>query len=299
MEQSSSNGTNVAETSTIITLLNVTALVAIMLSMGMKVTFESLLSSARHWHLLVLGLIANYVIVPAVTVGLLLLFQSSPSVSVGFLILAVCPGAPFGPLITAIAKGNVPSAVALMMILAGLSAFLSPTVLSLLVSRLAPGSDLHINSIALVKTLLITQMLPLALGMVIHHAAPRLTSWTVKPVSVLANVLLLALVGLIVATQYESLAAIRFRGWMGMSLLLLASLCIGWFFGASDTPTRKAMATATATRNAAVALVIVTSNFAGTPAVTAVVAYALFSTLGAVGCALLLGRRAVVEPRFQ
>jgi BASS family bile acid:Na+ symporter len=287
------------ELSTIIALLNLTALVAIMLSMGMKVTIESLLASARRWRLLVLGLIANYVIVPAVTVGLLLLFQISPVVSLGFLILAVCPGAPFAPLVTAIAKGNVPSSIALMLILAGPSAFLSPAVLSLLVSRLAPGSDLHINSIAVAKTLLLTQMLPLALGMVSHHAAPRLTHWTVKPVSVLANVLLLILVGLIVATQYESLSAIRFRGWMGMSLLLLASLWIGWLCGGSDTPTRKAMAIATATRNAAVALVIATSNFAGTPAVTAVVAYGLFSTLGALGYALFLGRRPVDKLRLQ
>ncbi|MGO9599050.1 MAG: bile acid:sodium symporter family protein [Isosphaeraceae bacterium] len=287
------------KTSTIITLLNVTALVAIMLSMGMKVTFESLLSSARHWRLLVLGIIANYVIVPAVTVGLLLLFQTSPAVSVGFLILAVCPGAPFAPLVTAIAKGNVPSAITLMVILAGLSAFLSPAVLSLLVSRLAPESDLHINPIALVKTLLITQMLPLSLGMAIHHATPRLALWTVKPVSVLANILLLALIGLILATRYESLAAIRFRGWMGMSLLLLASLWIGWLCGGSDTPIRKATAIATATRNVAVALAIVTSSFAGTPAVTAVVAYGLFSTLGALGCALLLGRLAGAKPGLR
>jgi BASS family bile acid:Na+ symporter len=281
------------------TLLNVTALVAIMLSMGMKVTLEALLVSARRWRLLVLGLIANYVLVPAVTVGLLLLFQTNAAVSVGFLILAACPGAPFAPLVTAIAGGNVPSAIALMLLLAGPSAFLSPAVLGLLMSRLAPGSDLHIHSIAVVRTLLLTQMLPLALGMVIHHAAPRLTHWTVKPVSVLANVLLLALIGLILATQYEFLAAIRFRGWMGMSLLLLASLWIGWLCGGSDTPTRKAMAISTATRNAAVALVIVTSNFAGTPAVTAVVAYGLFSTLGALGCALFLGRGAVDKPRLQ
>ena len=95
------------------------------------------------------------------------------------------------------------------------------------------------------------------------------------------------LIGLILATQYESLAAIRFRGWMGISLLLLASLCIGWFCGRSDTPTRIAMAMTTATRNAAVALAIVTSNFAGTPAVTAVVAYGLMSTVGlSVPCSL-------------
>ena len=146
-----------------------------------------------------------------------------------------------------------------------------------------------------VSAKLITQMLPLALGMVIHHAAPRLARWIVKPVSVLANVLLLVLIGLIVATQYETLAAIRFRGWMGMNLLLLASLCIGWFCGGPDTPTRKAMAVTTATRNAAVALVIVTGNFAGTPAVTAVVAYGLMSTVGALACALFFGKLGLFE----
>ncbi len=281
----------------LITLLNVTALVAIMLSMGMKVTLESLLTSARQTRLVLLGLLANYVLVPTVTMGLLLLLHTSPTVSVGFLVLAVCPGAPFGPSITAIARGNVPAATALMLILAGLSAFLSPSLLGVLLSRIAPGSDLQINSIALVGTLLITQMLPLALGIAIHHAAPVLASWTIKPVSVLANVLMVALIGLIVATQYENLAAIRLRGWMAMSLLLLASICIGWFCGGSETPTRKAMAVTTATRNAAVALAIVTSNFAGTPAVTAVVAYALISTVGALACALLLSKLGPFEPR--
>ena len=82
-----------------------------------------------------------------------------------------------------------------------------------------------------------------------------------------------------------------------MSLLLLASLGIGWFCGGLDLATRKAMAVTTATRNVAVGLVIVTSKFAGTPAVTAVVAYGLVSTLGALGFALLLGRFTAVGTR--
>ena len=148
----------------------------------------------------------------------------------------------------------------------------------------------------IVRTLLITQMLPLASGLGIRHGAPGLTQRIAKPVGLLANVLLLALVGLILAAQYETLAAIRPRGWTGMSLLLLASLGIGWFCGGLDLATRKAMAVTTATRNVAVGLVIVTSKFADTPAVTAVVAYGLISTLGALGFALLLGRFAAMEP---
>ena len=50
------------------------------------------------------------------TVGLLLLLGAQPMVAVGFLILAVCPGAPYGPPFAAIAKGNVPVAVGLMLL---------------------------------------------------------------------------------------------------------------------------------------------------------------------------------------
>jgi BASS family bile acid:Na+ symporter len=147
-----------------------------------------------------------------------------------------------------------------------------------------------VNYLALVRTLLMTQMIPLALGLGLHHAAPRLIVWVVKPLRILANGSLLALIVLIIATQHENLAAIRFRGWTGMFQLLIYSLCIGWLCGGPALETRKAMAVTTATRNAAVALVIAVSSFAGTPAVTAVVAYGLFSTLGALGCAMIFRR---------
>jgi BASS family bile acid:Na+ symporter len=80
-----------------------------------------------------------------------------------------------------------------------------------------------------------------------------------------------------------------------MSLLLLASVAIGWLCGGTDVAIRKALAVTTAARNAAVGLVIVTSNFAGTPAVTAVVAYALVSILGTLGLGVLLGKVAANE----
>ena len=58
--------------------------------------------------------------------------------------------------------------------------------------------------------------------------------------------LMLVLVILIVATQYETLAAIRLRGWAGMSLLLLSSLGLGGVCGGTDSGVRKALALTTA-----------------------------------------------------
>jgi BASS family bile acid:Na+ symporter len=290
-------GNSTVDTSRLITLLNATALVTIMLSMGLQVNFGDVLTSARPAQVLVLALLANYVMVPIVTLGLLHLFQPNPMVSVGFFVLAVCPGAPIGPPITAVARGNVPWAIGVMVTLAGLSALLSPSLLGVLLARFAPDGDLNINYLVIVRTLLITQMLPLALGLGIHHGAPAMTRRIARPVNRLANVLLLALVTLIVVSQHETLAAIRLRGWGGMSLLVLASLGIGWLCGGPDVATRKASAVTTTTRNAAVGLVIVTNYFADTPAITAVVAYALISTVGALGFAHLLHRFAAIGPK--
>jgi BASS family bile acid:Na+ symporter len=221
---------------------------------------------------------------------LLHLFQPNPMVSVGFLILACCPGAPVGPPVTAVARGDVPWAVGIMLVLAGLSALVTPALLGLLSPWVAPATDVHVNYLGIVRILLVTQLFPLALGLGFRRAAPGWTRRVDKPVGVLANGLLLALVVAILAAQYGTLTAIRARAWFGMGLLLTASLGVGWCFGGPDLAIRKALAATTATRNVAVGLVIAARDFSGTPAVTAVVAYGLVSILGTLGCALLLGR---------
>lgn len=278
------------DTALLIKLVNISALVAMMLAIGMTVKVEQVIASARNGWLIAAAVLANFALVPLATVGLLAAFQAAPLVSAGFLILAVCPGAPVGPTFTAIAKGNVAVATGLMVILAALSAFLSPALLGVLLTRIAPEANLHINYAAIVQTLLFTQLLPLALGLGIHHRAPKLTQKILKPIRLCGNLLLLALVAMIVATQHEMLTSIRLRAWAGMSLLLVVSLAIGWFCGGRDLPTRKALALTTATRNLAVGLVIAGSNFAGTPVVTAAVAYGVVSILGTLGGAALCGR---------
>jgi BASS family bile acid:Na+ symporter len=272
----------------IVKILTVAGLIAIMLSMGFNVRFEEVVASIRQPRLIFLGLVANFVLVPIVTIVLLYLFNPNPMVTVGFLILAVCPGAPVGPPFAAVAKGNVAYATGLMVILAGISAILSPFLLGLLLAQMVAASELQIDYVAIVATLLVSQLLPLGLGLSFHHSFPLLTRRIVKPVGIVANLLLLSVIALVLIREYESLATIMFRGWIGMLLLLIASLCIGWFCAGPDLSSRKSLAVTTAIRNAAVALVIASNNFANTGAITAVVAYALVSIFATLGCAYAL-----------
>jgi BASS family bile acid:Na+ symporter len=274
-------------------VLNVTALAAIMLSMGLQVRVQDVWAAARPVRLVALCLFANYVLVPIAVLALLTLFQAIPLVSIGFLILAICPGAPIGPPMCAIAKGNLPLAVSMMVMLAGLSPILTPALLALLAPRVAPHADIQINLLLIGRTLVIAQLAPLALGLAVHSRWPNWSARVESHLRKVANVLLVTLIGLIIVSQYQMLVELKVKAWFGMTLLLVASLAIGWLSGGPTLGDRKTIALTTANRNLAVALVIVTSSFADTPAVLAVVAYGLFGIVGSLVIAVMLRRSSI------
>src|SRR6516165_1045838 len=148
----------------LINILVMITLIEMMVAIGLSVTFADLAGVARNGRLIGRAALANYVCVPGATVGLLLLFDPHPMVAAGFLILAVCPGAPYGPPFAAVAKGNVAVAVGLMLILAASSAVLAPVLLYYLLPLVSGGDPLKLDVTRVVGTLLATQLVPLCVG---------------------------------------------------------------------------------------------------------------------------------------
>ena len=177
-----------------------------------------------------------------------------------------------------------------MVVLAGLSALVAPALLTVLLRWLLPENELTFDYLGIVKILLITQMLPLGIGLALHEWMPALVARTAKPIALAANLLLLGLVGVILWEQFQTLLAIRSLAWLGMLILLFASLIIGWCCGGFDRAARRALAVTTGVRNAAVGLAIATTSFAETPAVTAVVAYAVVAIFGTLAFAIAIGK---------
>jgi bile acid:Na+ symporter, BASS family len=267
-------------------------LIEMMMAIGLSVTFGDLVGVARSWRLVARAGLANYVCVPAATVGLLLLFDAQPMVAAGFLILAVCPGAPYGPPFTAIAKGNVAVAVGLMVVLAGSSAIMAPILLHYLLPLMSENEPLRVDGTRMTTTLLVTQLLPLGVGVAVRQWRPLLAEWLQKPANLVSKVLNLIAVGLILIAQFQLLMEIRLRGFVGMLALLIVSWVAGWLLGGPETAIRKTMTLTTSLRNVGVGLVIATSTFANTPAVTAALVYGLFEVVGSLLLALAWARQA-------
>ena len=76
----------------VINVLVTITLIEMMAAIGLRVTFADLSGVARNWWLVTRAALANYVCVPAATIGLLLLFEPHPRWPPGFSFLRSAPG---------------------------------------------------------------------------------------------------------------------------------------------------------------------------------------------------------------
>jgi bile acid:Na+ symporter, BASS family len=275
----------------LVNLLAAVTLIEMMVTLGLGVRASDVLSVGKQVDLLFRALLANYIVVPAAALALLLLFHATPMVAAGLLIAAVCPGAPYAPPFTAMAKGNVTLAVGLMVVLATSSAIVAPLLLGFLLPLIAGNTALQINVFKMISTLLGAQLLPLCLGLMLRHYRPALAERLRKPASLLSLSLNLFLLTVIILVQFQTLADIHLRGYFGMLCLVVATLLAGRVVAKrAPEDATKSMILTTSVRNVGVSLVIATGSFPGTAAITSATAYAIFQTVFIALVALAWGR---------
>jgi len=271
----------------VISLLVAVTLIEMSFATGLGVRLADVVGAAKDGQQLLGAGLANYVAVPAAAVTLILLVDADPLVAAGILILAVCPGAPYGPPLTALARGTTATSVGLMVILAGSSVVLAPLLLSVLLPLTTGGADLHVDPLGMLAAIMVIQLLPLCCGLAISHWRPALAERWRSPMIAISKILNAATLALILISQFPQLLdVVRPGGIIGMLILLGVSLGAGWIAGGPGSGDRKAVALTTAIRNVGLGLVITAGAFAGTPAATAVLVYGLVQLLGSFLLAL-------------
>lgn len=268
------------------------AVFEMMVTVGLGVAVADVIAIARDGRLLARAALANYGCVPAATVVLLMMFDAHPMVAAGFIVLAVCPGAPFGPALAILARGNMALSVGWMTILAVTSAVIAPASLYLFLPWITGTQALTIDAVnRMMCTLIVVQLLPLGAGLCVRRFRPGMADRMLGTAIGLGKALNVAAIVLVVAAYYPLLTEVGLKGLIGMLLLLMASLAAGWLLGGRGDESRKTLALTTATRNVGVGLVIATDAFGGTPVVAAVLAYGLVGVIGSLLIAWSWGRR--------
>lgn len=261
----------------IINNLNMLWLVFLAIQMGLNIKLASLIAAAKETRLIAQSLIANYLIIPLVAFGILRLFGAHAFVSAGFLTLIFFPGAIFGPALTLIAKGDTAFSAGLMILFLVLSAIISPIFLSFLLGGLSSTHTMTIDYFLITKMIIITQIVPLAVGILVRYLREDLSEKIGKFIKIGSNILGIVVCTAILMTQHHIFAVFKPKAVTGMLMMFVLSAAAGWLLGGREKTKRKSMVLTAVTRNVPLALIVTTRNFAGTAASVAVLAYSAFS----------------------
>ena len=171
------------------------------------------------------------------------------------------------------------------------------TVLTIVVTPLTANlilpldENIQFDVSAIIKSLLLFQLLPLLGGLAIQRWLKGVKQILLRPSILLANLTLAAIIGLVLWRDYQTLLALPWTTVAAMLLLIVCALLSGWFLGGRDTSTRKALALGTSAQSNGLALLISSSSFPGTGADVAVVAFGLLNIITNFSVAIYWNRR--------
>jgi BASS family bile acid:Na+ symporter len=236
----------------------------LMLGAGLNIEFRQVIDLAKRFRLVVLGVLANFLVVPLLIYLCIAWLPFSPDIKIGIMLMAAAPIAPMAPSpFVEKAKGDVVYSVGLMVLVAILSIVLTPLILSISIPKSVGGVAL--DPIQIVKTLLMVQLIPICVGMVVRRTSPTWAQKLLKVVPRIGQIGLIVGVGLLFVQQGSKMLSIGFLAYVIMVFLVIVSLLVGdWILIGESTDKRRALAISTAIRNVPLAFLIATANFPDT-----------------------------------
>ena len=100
--------------STIVSVAGLVFVVSSMLAMGLSLTLPQIIEPLRSVRLVVVALLVNFGVVPAVVWGIQQLMNLDQDIYTGLLLMGTAAGAPFLPKLAQVAKGNAAFSVGMI-----------------------------------------------------------------------------------------------------------------------------------------------------------------------------------------
>ena len=217
-----------------------------------------------------IGLVGQFVLLPALSFLLVLAIRPAPSIALGMLLVAACPGGNISNFLTHHAKGNTALSITMTAVSTAAAILMTPLNLSIW-GGLHPEASQILRDVALDPLEMLTAValllgVPMAAGMAIGHRFPRFVERAHRPVKALS----LAVFGLFVVA---ALAAnwqyfLKYVGFVIVAVLLQNGLALasGYFAArAAGLPERdrRAVAIEVGIQNSALGLILIFNFFDG------------------------------------
>ncbi|MBR0260782.1 MAG: bile acid:sodium symporter family protein [Selenomonadaceae bacterium] len=243
----------------------------IMFGMGMTLRVEDFKEIFRRPRDVLIGLLAQFTIMPLLAYGLATIFQLPAELAAGVILVGTCPGGTASNVITYLAKGDLALSVSISMA----STILAPIVTPLLTWILA-GAWVDVSFFDMMLSIVQVVILPILLGIIINNLFADFVKRVVKILPVISIVAILLIVGGVVSVNADKILQ---TGLIIMSVVVLHNLlgyglgyCAAKIFKMNVAKT-KAVSIEVGMQNSGLAVSLAITHFSAAAAIPA----ALFS----------------------
>ena len=257
----------------LITLILLVIKISIMLSViaiGLEATFRDTVHLFRRPALLVRTLFSMNIVMPAFALLIALTFNLPPAVKIALVTLSVSPIPPILPKKMLKAGGAKAYTIGLLVTASILSVIFIPLTLN--VFEFISKTPMQMRALDVLKVVLTSILIPLFIGIAIRAISQPLAEKIVKPVGLVALILLVLSCLPILFTSVRAILTIVGDGTLlALSAFAIIGLIVGHVLGGPEAENRPVLALATSARHPAVALAIANANFPNQKLATALV----------------------------
>jgi BASS family bile acid:Na+ symporter len=250
-----------------------------------------------------IGLMAQFVLLPAFTFLLAMILKPHPSIALGMILVAACPGGNLSNIMTYLAKGNCAVSISMTAISTGAAIVMTPLNLSLWgsmnPSTAAILKEVSLNPLDVFTTVFMILGIPLTIGLILGHRFPRLADCIRKPFKLFSLVFFVLIVCGALAANWTN-----FMNYVGIVMLAvflhnLLALNIGYWTGRlAGLPQAdcRAVSIEVGIQNSALGLVLVFNFFDGLGGMAILVAWwGVWHIIAGLATAFVFTRFPLVE----
>ena len=216
---------------------------ATMFSAGLSTTLSALGGVFKNVWLVVLVLLAAFIIRPLVGWGTSALLSLAVPAYIAMLLLAACPGAPFGAKLVMTARGDLITGASLQVLMAAIGSITFPITANWLISAADLGGEFSLPVWDLVKTVAVLQLIPFVVGIAVRHWSPETAArWnpTVTQTSTYSFLIVLALA--LLGSWQTLIALIGSKTILAGIIFAVLMIVLGYFVAVGKKKTRSSVA---------------------------------------------------------
>jgi BASS family bile acid:Na+ symporter len=165
----------------------------IMFGMGMTMTVDDFKGVLQSPKAVVIGVVAQFVVMPGLAYLLCQLFQLPPEIAIGVILVGCCPGGTASNVITYMAKGNIALSVACTSVSTILAPVLTPAIFYLLASQW-----IEINAMSMLGSILQVVLFPIILGLIVRSVLKQKVDAYIQVMPLISVFAIVAIVAAII-----------------------------------------------------------------------------------------------------